>query len=118
MGSVISKAADGVGSLLGNAFMAPFKSVFVTICKIGNIASVLQVEGMKCDDYGQRLNSFRGSSGFDVSRHHRRVKLKSREESAHVKGGSSRLRSSRQLQPRKVRSVGKKAKTFKRRRLR
>lgn len=66
----------------------------------------------------ERLNSFRSSSGFDISRHHRRVKLKSREVSAHVKGGSSRLRSSRQLQPRKVRSVGKKAKTFKRRRLR
>ncbi|XP_057504796.1 uncharacterized protein LOC130788274 [Actinidia eriantha] len=31
MGTVISKAANGVGSLLGNAFAAPFKAVFALV---------------------------------------------------------------------------------------
>lgn len=33
MGTVISKAANGVGGVLGNAFAAPFKTIFGGSCE-------------------------------------------------------------------------------------
>lgn len=33
MGTVISKAASGIGSVLGTAFVAPFKSIFNGSCE-------------------------------------------------------------------------------------
>lgn len=64
----------------------------------------------------ERLNSFGTSSWFDVSWRRCHVKLKTRRESAHAEGRlSNRLRSSRQLQPRKVKNSGREAKIFNRR---
>ncbi|PON78577.1 hypothetical protein PanWU01x14_018350, partial [Parasponia andersonii] len=61
-------------------------------------------------------HSFKSSSGIGASRRHHFVKLKNREVSAHIRGRSRRLRSSsRQIQSRKVRNVGREAKVFKRR---
>lgn len=78
-----------------------------------------KVNSLKRRRRKQFQNSFNSSSSFGGSRRHHHVKLKNREVSVHVRGRSFRLRrSSRQLQSRKVRNVGRETKVYKRRRVR
>lgn len=62
--------------------------------------------------------SFISSSGYGSHGHHHHVRLKSREVGIYVKGGSRRLRSSRQVKISKMRNDRREGKIFKRRRLR
>ncbi|XP_059643230.1 uncharacterized protein LOC132285080 [Cornus florida] len=65
MGTVVSKAANGIGGLLGNAFVAPFKTIFGRSCEdicsgtwdvtcfiehicIGDLVKLLMVFGLCC----------------------------------------------------------------------
>ncbi|KAJ7952082.1 Protein HAPLESS 2 [Quillaja saponaria] len=228
MGAVISKAANGVGGVLGNAFVAPLKSIFGRSCEdvcsgpwdvvcfiehlcVNNLVKLLMIlvlcyitllfvyllfkvgicqcilrslckmccaaceaywfalENITCflwhklkntkrvnrrhcyrdvelgysssdesgfpGNYGhlhfsRKRKSFRGrrkDTFYPSSKHgrhvgcshrHRHGRLKSRELSVHVSGGSRRLRNSRWLQISRVRNRHRKGGIFKRRRLR
>ncbi|KAF5741618.1 hypothetical protein HS088_TW10G00622 [Tripterygium wilfordii] len=222
MGTVISKAANGIGGVLGNAFVAPFKTIFGGSCEgvcagpwdvicfiehlcVSNLVKLLMIlvlcyltllffyllfkvgicqcivrslcrmcwaacetywfalEDMTCflwhklmntkrvnrrrrrrfQDIERGYNSSSSESDFSdkyhqlsISRkrksvrgldnnrrlhnhhHHHHVRLKTREVSVHVKGGSRRRRNSKRLQIIKARNPRRDVGLVKRRRLR
>lgn len=211
MGSAISKAANAIGALLGNAFIAPFKTIFGGSCEgicsgtwditcfiehlcISNLIKLLMVSGLcyitlmfmyllfkvgifqcigrslckmgwaACETYwyalediscflwhklkntkrvnhrkrfqdvevgyssseesDSSLDNYRkrksyGERRYDkgYSHRHRHVRLKTREVSVHVKGGSRRGRKSRRVQRRKGSNCRRDTSLFKRQRL-